>query len=88
MNYEYDPSKEALNLDKHKLSLTLAEGFDWDTAQIEEDRSEHYDEQRFRATGYIGLRLYRLIFCIRDDVTRLISLRPATKREYRDYART
>jgi len=68
MNIEFDPDKEALNLGKHKLSLTLAEDFDWDTAQIEEDRSEYYDEQHFKAVGIIGERLYTLIYCLRGEV--------------------
>jgi len=87
MDIEFDPDKEALNLGKHKLSLTLADDFEWDTAQIEEDRSEYYDEQRFKAVGIIGERLYTLIYCLRGEVVRAISLREAEKKEAKDYVR-
>jgi len=84
---EFDPDKDAINRAKHRLSLTLAEGFEWDTALIEEDTRYDYDEQRFRAFGYIGQRLYVMIYCLRDnDITRVISLRPAEPKEYRYYA--
>jgi len=87
MEIEFDPIKDAINLEKHKLSLALAERFEWDSALIEEDTRYDYDEQRFKALGYIGLRLYVLIYCLRDDdITRVISLRPAEPKEYRYYA--
>jgi len=39
-----------------------------------------------RGLGYIGLRLFHVAFVDRDEVRRIISLRHADKREYRDYA--
>jgi len=93
MLIEYDAAKDAANLAKHGVSLALAADFEWDTACIEEDRRFEYDEQRFKATGYIGMRLYVLIYCLPDDddddeTTRVISLRPAEPKECRDYAET
>jgi len=86
---EFDPAKDAANLRKHGVSLALAADFEWDTAHIEEDKRFDYEEQRFKATGYIGMRLYVLIYClIDDDSTRAISLRPAEPKEYRQYAET
>jgi len=84
--YEFDPEKNAINVEKHGLPLTAIEFFDWDTAQIEEDTRFDYAERRFQATGYIGARLYFMVFCIRDERTRVISLRKANKREERHYA--
>jgi len=88
LDIEYDADKDALNRSKHKLSLALAADFEWDTAQIREDDRYDYPEQRFEATGYIGLRLYVMIYCLRDDLARVISLRPAKPNEYRRYAQT
>jgi len=88
LDIDYDPNKEAINQKKHKLSLALAAGFEWDTAQIEEDTREAYGEQRFRATGYIGQHLYVMVFTPRDDIARIISLRRAEKYEERRYAQT
>ena len=77
MNYEFGSAKDKRNLDKHGLSLTDAEDFEWETAVVREDTRKQYPEQRFEATGYIGERLYVMIYCIRDDATRVISLRKA-----------
>jgi len=87
---EFDPVKDAANLRKHGVSLALAVDFEWETARIEEDARFDYEEQRFKATGYIGMRLYVLIYCLLDheDATRVISLRPAEPKEYRHYAET
>jgi len=81
MEIDYDPAKEVLNMRKHGVSLR-------DAAQFEEDDRFDYGEQRFKATGYIGPRLYVLIFCMRGEITRVISLRRAEKYEERRYAQT
>jgi len=88
IDIEYDHSKDAINARKHGVSLALAEVFEWDTAKIEEDRRFDYGERRFQATGYIGMRLYYMIFCRRGDKTRVISLRKANPREMKRYATT
>lgn len=43
---------------------------------------------RYMATGYIFNRLHRVVYTIRDDKTRIISLRRANARERRRYAQT
>jgi len=53
---------------------------------VEADVRFDYPEPRFKATGYIGLRLYVVIFCVRDDAKRIISLRKANPREEKRYA--
>jgi len=86
MRIEYDPAKNARNLRRRGLSFELVTGFDWGTADIQEDTRYDYGEQRFQATGFIGMHLYRLAFTWRDDTARIISLHRATKREENDYA--
>ncbi len=88
MDYKFDPSKNESNLRKHGLSLGEAEGFEWETATIQEDTRKQYPEQRFEATGYIGDRLHVMIYCRRSDAVRVISLRKANKREEKRYAET
>ncbi|MDR2213864.1 MAG: BrnT family toxin [Pseudomonadales bacterium] len=88
MDYEFDPAKDRINQKRHGISLSEAGGFEWDTAVIREDRRYHYSEQRFEATGYIGLRLRVMVYCERGGVTRVISLRFANKREEKRYAET
>ena len=87
MRYEHDPRKLAENVTKHQVWFELADGFEWDTAQIEADSRRDYSETRFIATGLIVGRVYVLIFCFRETKIRLISLRKANPREVKRYAR-
>ena len=86
MEIEFDPVKDQLNVEKHSISLASAMEFDWDAAQIEEDMRFLYSETRYEATGWLGERLYVVIFCKRGNATRVISMRKANEREARDYA--
>jgi uncharacterized DUF497 family protein len=88
MNYEFDPAKDESNLDKHGLSLVEVDGFEWETAIVREDTRKQYAEQRFEATGYIGERLHVMVYCLRSDAVRVISLRKANAREVNRYAET
>jgi len=88
VNYDFDPAKDEINLDKHGLSLADADGFEWDAAVVGADTRQQYAEQRFEATGYIGDRLHVMVYCLRPDAVRVISLRRANKREEKRYAET
>lgn len=88
MHYEFDPVKDAMNIDKHGLSLADADGFEWDAAVVREDTRKRYAEPRFEAKGYIGDRLHVMVYCLRADAVRVISLRKANAREVNDYAKT
>ncbi len=83
--------KRAENIRKHGVDLADAEAFEWAAALVEEDLTEVYGEQRFRAIGPIGDKLYVYIYAYaeNDDGTdHAISLREAEKRERRYYVRT
>ena len=88
MEYAFDSAKDESNLDKHGLSLADAEGFEWETALVREDARKQYAEPRYEAKGFIGDRLYVMVFCIRTDAVRVISLRKANPREVKSYAET
>ena len=88
VQYEFDPTRDKSNLDKHGLSLAEADGFEWQAAEVREDVRQLYAEQRFEATGYIAERLFVMVFCRRGDAVRIISLRKANKREEKQYAKT
>jgi len=81
--YEWDEGKRGKNLAKHGVDFSAMESFDWDEALIELDQRKHYGENRFRALGSIGDRLYSVCFVIRHQSYRIISLRKANQREYR-----
>jgi len=88
LDYEFDAAKDESNLVKHGLLLADSEGFEWETAVVREDTRKCYSEPRFEATGYIGERLHVMIYCIRGEAIRIISLRKANKREESRYAET
>jgi uncharacterized DUF497 family protein len=82
----WDARKRRSNLAKHGIDLALAELFDLDTAQVEEDRDVRH-ETRFRGTGFIGDRIFFMVFTLNEEGDpHVISLRPATPKEKRRYA--
>jgi len=87
MLIEFDPAKDAVNRDKHGISLGEAARIDWDTAAIWPDRRFDYGENRMRCLGYLGLRLHYVAFVDRGEIRRIISLRRANDREEKLYAR-
>lgn len=81
----YDPAKDVINVVKHGVSLAMAAQIDWLTVLEAYDDREDYGEDRYRAVGFIGDRLYYVAFTDRGEVRHIISLRKATAREVRDY---
>ena len=88
MNISFDPSKDAANLAKHGVSLADAGAFEWDGAVTFPDRRRDYGEDRLIGIGYIGDRLFVVVFVERAEARRIISLRKANQREERIYAQT
>lgn len=86
MNITFDAVKDAANVAKHGVSLAEAARIEWDTVWVRTDRRFDYGEQRQIGIGYIGLRLYCVVFTDRGDVRRIISLRKANAREVAGYA--
>ena len=80
--------KRTENIRKHGIDLADAEAFEWEAALVEEDLTESYEEQRFRAIGPIGNRLYVYAYTENEDGSdHAISLREAEKSERRYYVR-
>ena len=73
----YDPGKNAVNEAKHGVSLALARKIDWDSVEAEQDFRLNYGEDRYIAQTLIDGRLHVVVFVIRDDALRIISLRKA-----------
>ena len=86
MDIVYDALKNESNTIKHGIGLAEAAVFDWDDALLWNDERIDYGEVRQCAIGYIGNRLYCLVYVLRDDVCRIISLRKANSREVKRYA--
>jgi uncharacterized protein len=86
MKYDHDPEKLAKNVRKHGVWFEQAEWFEWETALVGVDDRNQYVETRFEAIGYIEDRLHVMVFCLRETVIRIISLRKANRREVKRYA--
>jgi uncharacterized DUF497 family protein len=82
---EFDADKDAGNQRKHGLSLALAADMDLSAALIVPDERYSYGESRLQALGPIAGRLHMLVFTMRGDTLRAISLRKANSREEKRY---
>lgn len=85
MHIIFDPAKDEANRAKHRVSLAMAETFIWHTAIVTVDQRLDYGEMRYIATGFVLERLHVLVFTIREDAYRVISLRKTNKRELNNY---
>ena len=83
--YEWDEAKSRANLAKHNVDFAAIELFDWNTAV--DFVSDQHGESRIAAIGYIGSILFFVVYTLRDDSRRIISLRPASRKEREIYGR-
>jgi uncharacterized DUF497 family protein len=81
MEIEFDPEKNAPNIELRGISFEEAHLFEWESAVIIPDTRRDYGEPRYRAFGLIDNRLHALVFTPREGVIRVISLRKASRRE-------
>lgn len=85
MQIEFDPAKDKVNRSKHGVSLALALELDWDAALVWVDGRFEYGESRMIALAPETETLFYVAFVERDEIRRVISLRPATRREVKHY---
>ena len=85
MEFEWNEAKRQSNLAKHGLDFADISAFDWDFARFEDDTLE--GENRTKAVGFLRFQVVVVIFTLRDNVCRIISLRKATAAERRHYER-
>lgn len=67
------------------MSFEIMHDFDWDSAMVALDDRYDYGEDRYQAVGFIDNRLFVVVFTIRGDDIRVISLRKANNREQKRY---
>ncbi|MEP6601490.1 MAG: BrnT family toxin [Nitrospirota bacterium] len=82
---EFNPGKNQANIAKHGVDMALAEEFEFETAIIVIDDRRDYSETRYKAIGYLTGRLHGLVFVLKGNVLRVISLRKANRREQQSY---
>lgn len=85
MQYEWDENKRIANLERHKIDFIEANDFEWDSAIETIDDRYDYGEVRWVTIGFINKKLYVMVYSIRGDKIRIISLRKANRRESNYY---
>ena len=83
MDIEFDPLKDALNIEKHGVSLRRALDLE-DIVAMQDDR---FAEQRMRLYGMLDGLPHCAAATMRGGVVRVISLRRAREKEYRRHVR-
>lgn len=86
MENRFDPAKDAINRQKHNLSLAFGDHIFEDenhlilpTIRLEDE------EERFKLVGRVGEKLFTGVFVWRDDLPRFISVRRSNTGEERAY---
>ena len=87
MHIEYDPTKNTINRRKHRVGLEDAKLVLFDPMALVSEDTETEGEQRFVVVGMDALgRILMVVYTYREpDTIRLISARPATKKERQAY---
>ena len=89
LKFEWDPSKAESNIKKHGISFEEAKTvFDDDFGRLISDPDHSQDEERFILLGIsYSLKILTVVHCYRDNdgIIRIISARPSTKNEERQY---
>lgn len=86
MSIEYDPAKRQATLDARGLDMARAdEVFAGATLTVEDDRKD-YGEDRFITIGFLDGRMVVLVWTLRNETPRIISMRKANEREQVLYA--
>ncbi|MEZ5742347.1 MAG: BrnT family toxin [Sphingomonadaceae bacterium] len=88
MEFDFDPAKDEANRFKHGLRLMFgAQIFDDPFHQILPSFRKVDGEDRYKAVGIVGARLYTAVYVVREGRIRLISVRRSNMGEQRDYDR-
>lgn len=80
MNFEFDPNKSAVNLDKHGIDFNTAQSL-WADPYRLEIPAKTEDEPRFLVIGVIGGKHWSAVITYRNGNIRLISVRRSRKQE-------
>ncbi len=86
MKIEFDTEKDAANITRHGVALALgAKIFDDHEVLIVPTIREQDREERYKAIGLIGDKLWTAIHVYRGDVVRFLSVRRSNNSEQRIY---
>ncbi len=86
MEITFDPAKDSANMRKHGMGLGAAVDMEMGAALVRVNDRADYGERRYEAIGPLNGRLCVLVFTVREQTIRVISLRKANSREVKRYA--
>jgi uncharacterized DUF497 family protein len=88
MDIAFDPAKDVINRAKHGVSLAFGERIFADDHVLLIPSARPQDgEERWKAVGMVGDRLWTAVYVERDQATRFISVRKSNDAEARGYHR-
>ena len=86
MTIQYDEGKNKTNIRKHGISfITPSIAFDDQNAVVIYDDFHSGSEERYNLIGAVGDHILFIVYAMRGEAIRLISARPATRREKETY---
>jgi uncharacterized DUF497 family protein len=84
MNFEYDPQKSTINLEKHGIDFDVAQNL-WCDPDLLEIPAKTVDESRYLVIGKIGKKHWSAVITYREETIRLISVRRSRQEEIEIY---
>ncbi len=84
MNFEFDSHKSDANRRKHGIDFLAAEEL-WNDPDRIEVPARTKDEPRLMVIGKIGNRVWSAVITFRGENVRIISVRPAHRKEVEIY---
>ena len=85
MLFTCDPNKSRANYFKHGIVLEFAQYLDWTKEVVWQDARYNYNEVRMSGLVPLEGKVYAVVYVVRAEFTRMISLRKANKREANHY---
>jgi uncharacterized DUF497 family protein len=80
-----DPHKSRANFFKHGIVLEFAQYLDWANEMVWQDVRQNYNEVRMSGLVPLEGKIYAVVYVMRAESTRMISLRKANNREMQQY---
>lgn len=85
MKFEWDESKNEINIQKHGIDFSDAKMiFDGYTLTVEDDRFD-YPERRFVTFGLLFENIVSVVHTESEEKIRILSARKATRNEQKEY---
>jgi uncharacterized DUF497 family protein len=84
MKFEFDPEKSEANTAKHGIDFVEGQAL-WEDPDRLQLPARTQGEPRLMLIGRLGVKPWSAIFTIRDDRTRIISIRRSRTKEVEQY---